>query len=533
MNLSKSLYHTLLVSTLLVMLEGCTPANKPPEPTPQTAHEGTVVATTPLHTYLHCTDKPLGKRGSAFYPLADPYDALAARLFLIDHAQKYIDVQYYIYENDHIGKLFSAHLLQAAQRGVKVHLLLDDISTTGKDEALATLAHHPNITLKLFNPNKLRRTFRNLALLLDVNRLGKRMHNKALIVDDQAAIIGGRNIGDVYFASNKEVLFLDYDILATGHVVKEIASAFKLYWESPQSHDAKDIFGDLQVEEKYRQVRMELAHYLERFKKSKTAKAIARSNFSKALSRHTLCLSVAKETHLFYDHPNKVITDENDNRFHISKQIDSNLKDVHHSLLIVSPYFIPSERMMKELALLRKKGVEITIITNSLASTDVFPVYSGYQSYIRSLVTMGVHLYELKPNSLQRVKRAKKLLQKSIKASLHTKMVIIDNDRLIIGSANIDPRSDKLNTELVLIIRSTTLASAQKRALVSLIKPQILYKVTWKRFKDEEDGHIYSGPAWESVEGNSSVTYEYPPKAPLWKRIGADILSLFPIKGYL
>ncbi len=195
----------------------------------------------PLLNYLRKTDKALANR-SAFYPLSDPTDAFAARLFLIDNATTSLDVQYYIYEDDRIGKVFTAHLLMAAQRGVKVRILVDDMITSGKDEEWEKLALHPNIKLRLFNPNRLRTSFPNIALLLDVNHLGRRMHNKALISDGAATIIDGRNIGNVYFASSKETLFIDYDILVIGKVLPDIYEEFDIYWNSKEAVPSKEVF---------------------------------------------------------------------------------------------------------------------------------------------------------------------------------------------------------------------------------------------------------------------------------------------------
>ena len=185
----------------------------------------------PLLKHLKKTDKALSDK-SAFYPLPQPTDAFAARLFLIDNATTSLNVQYYIYKDDTIGKVFTAHLLLAAQRGVKVRILIDDMITSGKDAEWEKLALHPNIKLRLFNPNKLRTSFRNMALLMNVNSLGRRMHNKALIADGVAAIIGGRNIGNVYFFSGTKTIFIDYGILTIGKGVPDITKKIDISWKT-------------------------------------------------------------------------------------------------------------------------------------------------------------------------------------------------------------------------------------------------------------------------------------------------------------
>lgn len=518
-------------ATSLFLLTAC----NQPQSTEETTYKVSttkVAHKTPLRTYLNKTDKPLGKK-SAFYSLSMPDDAFASRLFLIDHATTSLDVQYYIYEDDLIGKVFSAHLLMAAKRGVKVRILLDDISTTGKDHALALLAYHPNIELRLFNPNRLRRAFRNFALLLDVSTLGRRMHNKMLVADGVAAIMGGRNIGDVYFTAQTDTLFLDYDILAVGSVVPELYHSFDLYWNSTQSVPSEEVLNVDDVDQNYRQMIGTLESAIETFKKSKLGKLLHAAPFYQKVNHRGLILTVAERTDLYYDHPNKIITPESDTTYHISEQIDKDLERVNKDAIIISPYFIPSEMMMQEIKGLRKRGVKVTVITNSLASTDVFPVYGGYRDAIKPLLEIGVDLYELKPHSLDKAIK-KKRLKKKFRTSLHTKMIIIDNERLIVGSANLDPRSDKLNTEIVLFITSKKLTTEQKEEIEAFISLKHLYKLSWEELPEQKIPYQKSyGPVWTTIENGKAKRYYSPPKTGFFKNIGADLTGLLPVKGYL
>ena len=486
----------------------------------------------PLLDQLDKTDIKLEGR-SAFYPLAAPTDAFAARLFLIDHAAASLDVQYYIYKVDTIGKVFAAHLLMAAHRGVKIRLLLDDLSTTGKDEQWQKLSSHPNIELRLFNPNRLRTYLRNLALLFNVNSLGKRMHNKSLIADGSAAIIGGRNIGDVYFASNATTLFLDYDILAIGKVVPEISEAFDLYWNSKESVPSEDVLVKPDIDPSYLRNQGDLKKVLKTFDESSEGKAILHSDFNRKIAQDDLTFIVAKQTDFYYDHPSKVSTDEQNNETHISAQLKEELLDAEKELILISPYFIPSDEMMRSLKKDRERGVNVIVITNSLASTDVFLVYSAYQNDIKALLDMGVKLYELKPDSF------KKLLNRTEWAnpnslSLHTKMIIIDNDRLVVGSANIDPRSDKLNTEILMIISSKKLATEERKELDKVINLENFYQLSWGAYpNDFEEEMTRYGPIWHTLEEGKEKTYYAPPHVGFWKRLGTDMLSILPIRGYL
>ena len=529
-------FRVAFLSTALLFLSaGCTTGNSV-SPLSEKQYERTLVNPhSPVLEALQETDKPVKNR-SAFYPLARPDDAFAARLFLIDHAKTSLDVQYYIYEDDLTGRVFSAHLMKAAQRGVKVRILLDDLSTAGKDHALALLAYHPNIELKLFNPNHLRRSFRNLALLFDVNTLGKRMHNKLLMADGVSAVIGGRNIGDVYFAPTTETIFLDFDMLITGNILPKLRKEFDTYWNSNSSIPSQQLlsYNPKEIEALYQANAGQLSSALEKFKKSKTGKFFAQAPFNRKLRKHTLWLYTAEKTALYYDDPRKVVSSESEVQYHITSQIRKDLTGVKKEVLLISPYFIPSDEMMQHLQLLRRENIKITVITNSLASTDVFPVYGGYRNTIKALLDMGVTLYELKPDTIQNLERYQ-YNKKRLKASLHTKMIVIDSDRLIIGSANLDPRSEKLNTEIVMMITSHKLTSEIKKSIDTLLEQKILYSVSWGKLpKDPKNRwHQPTSPIWISTENGKEKRYFYPPNAGFFKSIGADFISLLPVKGYL
>ena len=189
---------------------------------------------------------------------------------------------------------------------------------------------------------------------------------------------------------------------------------------------------------------------------------------------------------------------------------------------------------MKEIRRLREKNIKVTIVTNSLASTDVFPVYSGYKWYIRDLVEMGVELYELKPQSLNKYLKKKKV-KKKINASLHTKMMILDEDRLVVGSANVDPRSDKLNTETLMIISSEKLAKMHHEVLSKVINEEHFYRIGWGAhpLEPEDDGMVQYGPIWKTIVNGKEKVYYTPPHAGFFKTLATDILALFPIEGYL
>lgn len=511
----------LRLSLLSLLIFGCS-SSMPPLPT--TAEDIKETHIKPkidyrIAKYFKKTDKKIGDK-SAFYPLGKPLDALASRLFLIDNAKSTLDIQYYIFEDDKIGKVVATHILKASRRGVKVRILLDDLSTTGKDRAITALASNKNIEVKFFNPNIYRTSFRNMALILDVEKLGKRMHNKALIADGVVAIIGGRNIGDVYFASSGDTIFLDYDLLVVGSVLPDINREFSLYWSSRESKFTKDILP--KGSSSYNSIEERLNSEVKAFYSSRVGKELNRCNFNQGIKNGNLKLIVADKTELYYDHPSKVSRDENDTKYHISGQLSSNLNKIKKSVVIISPYFIPSDEMVNALSVLIKRGIDVVVVTNSLSSTDVSPVYAGYKGYIKPLVEMGVKLYELKANSFNDILESKKL--KDIPSiSLHTKMIVIDDRSLIIGSANIDPRSNKLNTELLMIIKSKKMAKEHIKGLRSIINLNNFYRLIVK------DNRVY----WKTIKEKKIIFYDREPSTNILKRCGTDIMALLPIKGYL
>ncbi len=514
--------------TAVVFLAGCSAVVSSP-PDANLAGESAVAVPSPLTRPLH-TDEPLSGR-SAFYPLSLPTDAFAARLYLVDHAAERLDVQYYIYEDDRTGNYFAARLLAAANRGVKVRILIDDLVSTGKDKTWKMLAAHPNIELRLFNPNRFRHFFRYAALIFNAERLGKRMHNKALVADGQAAIIGGRNIGDVYFAADHDSFFIDYDILCIGRAVPEIAGMFDRYWNSPQSVDQRYVLdadiSPTDLTDAYRTLR----DRTERFEHGEAFAAVRQSPFAQKLDKGTLQLTVAPAA-FYYDDPAKVHSNENDTRTHLSSRLGKNVNDVERELILITPYFIPSEAMIREFRRLRSKNVRIVVITNSLASTDVAIVYSGYIKRIKALLDTGVELYEIGPKSFSR-RHASKAWVKSHKTSLHTKMIVFDGQRLGIGSANLDPRSFKLNTETFMIVYSPALAQNQRAALLR-IGCDDLYRLRWKPLPyDPLYGFERSGPVWTKACSGVETLFYNPPEAGFWRTLGMHLMTYLPIDGYL
>jgi len=414
-------------------------------------------------------------------------------------------------------------MLAAASRGVKVRFLLDDFNSHGKDDMLNTLAAHPNIDVHLFNPNRYRHFLRDLSLVLDSNHLGKRMHNKSLIADGSVAIIGGRNIGDVYYASDDEILFLDYDIVAVGKVVPEISGQFDTYWNYKRSVPAKMVV-DRYSKEKSLTYRDKIDADVDDFSNSTTGMAVINSNFNKKAVSKQIQMIVADKTSFYYDKPEKVDSKTHDDETHMEWRAAYDIGIPQSKIVLISPYFVPTDKLIGDIKKLRDAGTDVTVITNSLASTDVSFVYSGYKHFIKRLIQMGVKMYELKPKALNRLLKSKKWSYHYKSLSLHTKLMVIDDSRLGLGSVNLDPRSQNLNTELFMLVDSQKIVSQQQAILDKVANEKNLYRLTW----DEQNG-----VEWHSIENGEEVIYHSPPNVGFWKKFMVDFVGLLPVDGEL
>ncbi|MDO4906172.1 phospholipase D family protein [Neisseria sp.] len=452
---------------------------------------------------------------SGIYMLDDAHDAFVARATLIDSADHTLDIQYYIWHKDVSGKILFNMLHRAAERGVRVRLLLDDNNTNGLDNILAALDSHPNIEIRLFNPFLMRK-WRALGYLTDFPRLNRRMHNKSLTADNHATIVGGRNIGDEYFNVGEDTAFADVDILATGRVVTEVSEDFDRYWASESSYPFKSIArradaqkGAAELEISDRDRSTVLARYHRDLEQSALFEAI---KTNKIQWRHV-------KTKLVSDDPAKALDRARD-KPQISDKLDEALGSPEKEIYLVSPYFVPTKSGTEAIADLKKQGVDITVLTNSLQATDVAAVHSGYAKYRKPLLKSGVDLYELK--AVHAVPKTKdRGLTGSSSTSLHAKTFIVDRQRVFVGSFNLDPRSARLNTEMGVVIESPPLAQDMQRRLAETT-PAYAYKVTLGRRNKLQ---------WQDPEDGTVSKKE--PEAGFWKRITVKILSILPIEGLL
>ncbi|HDU8585860.1 TPA: phospholipase D family protein [Vibrio alginolyticus] len=446
---------------------------------------------------------------TGFAPLNQGHDALLARTSLIESAQKSLDLQYYIYRGDETSQLITWRLYEAAKRGVRVRLLLDDMQKRN-DDVMAALNAHPNIEIRLFNPHQYRDS-RWFALASDFERLNRRMHNKSLIADSVSAIVGGRNIGNEYFSFESQVEFGDFDLLLYGEAVQQTADQFDLYWNSAYSIPMEWItpnsqqITDQAIQKQVNKLRLE-----EKF-------STGRYDFTQLDMYQDLKQGKLKlywgEAKVWFDLPDKVATRESQ----LIDNLTELVKSVEDSFVLISPYFVPTEVGTQALSNAAKRGVDITIVTNSLASNDVFAVHGWYAKYRKDLLEAGIKLWEVKASAKLKSKWS---LTGSSRASLHAKAMTIDNKTLFVGSMNWDPRSAALNTEMAVVIEQPEYVQMFLEQLPNQLSSNA-YALTLR------DGDI----VWIDVK--TGEEYDSEPEAGVWRKMGAWFSGILPIEDQL
>jgi len=453
---------------------------------------------------------------SGIYPLSDGLDAFAARYLLMQKAERSLDIQYYIWQNDLSGRLLFSAMLEAAQRGVKVRLLLDDNNTPGLDETLTQLNRHPNIAVRLFNPFSFR-TLRALGYLTDFARLNRRMHNKSFTVDGVTTIVGGRNIGDEYFGTGNEPLFADLDVMAIGPVVEEVAQDFERYWHSRPVSPLQQVLDDhVQVEDNV-SLPAEWRHsepvqrYLQRLENASLLQDLEQGRLTWARTR------------LLSDDPRKGLGKARPKTLLPQRMLEV-IGTPQRQFDIISAYFVPTRAGVAQLLSLKRKGVKIAILTNSLAANDVSIVHAGYAKWRKKLLRHGIALYELKPQAALQDAPHDRGLTGNSGSSLHAKTFSVDQQTLFIGSFNFDPRSAVLNTEMGLVIESETLAQVTHERFSQSMRDRAwtLRLDKWGRVNWLE----YPGEAQQMV-------HKHEPGCSWWQRLQVRLVWRLPIEWLL
>ena len=453
---------------------------------------------------------------SGFSLLRYGRDAFNTRIRLIDLAEKTIDVQVYIWEGDETGRIFAERLIRAADRGVRVRALIDDLGTSARDSVLAAMDAHPNIELRLFNPFANRGT-PALDFLTDLKRVNHRMHNKIFIVDNSAAIVGGRNMGDHYFGVNQQANFRDLDMGVVGPVVRDASELFDYFWQGdwsvPMAAITVDKDAAFSIGEFTAHIRDEIAGGSYPYKLEDDLVALDRQ--VAAIEDRYVWASGA----IVWDDPAAMAastTGDGD----IVQKLRHKLQNIKQSLTIESAYFVVGDGGVAQIKALVDRGVTVRILTNSLASNDVLAAHAGHAEYRKALLKAGANIYELRPDSAV----IKKTWLGDSKAGLHTKALLFDDEAVFVGSFNLDPRSASINTEAGIYAEHPVLARQLREYMDAGVTPQNSYRLEL----DEKDRLV-----WITQNDGVELRYHQDPLSSFWQRFMAGFIALLPVESQL
>jgi putative cardiolipin synthase len=453
--------------------------------------------------------------------------AFAYRAVSAAAAERTLDVQYYIWHDDLTGKLLAADLMRAAERGVRVRVLVDDLDARAKHDLFMVADQHPQIEVRIFNPfyNRYGAIGKISEFMLRGSRLNHRMHNKAWIADNRIAIVGGRNIGDEYFGASQHSNFADLDVAVTGPIVADVSREFDEYWNSEDavpvsrfdSHKPKpgELEALVQAAKDYRESASETPYIAALRDVRKRADLVA--NAPPPLK--------VRDIQLLVDEPTKVGTKKTGRAAsRVLGGLASTISGATSETLIISPYFIPGSQGTRSLVEDVQRGMRIAVLTNSLAATDVAAVHAGYARYRRDLLRGGVEIFEMKRKAGSEEGRKRLSVTGSSGASLHTKAMVIDRRWAFIGSMNLDPRSANLNTEMGVLVDSPELAEQLRQQFELNTSPELSYRVV------VEEG---AGLVWyDRVNGKDRRT-EDEPDASIGRRLEVTLMRAVPIESQL
>lgn len=520
-----------LLTVILVLLAGCT-----------TLPPGSDFPRDVSSALSHPEETRLGKQfsiaarqhdgNSGFRIIPVGADGFLVRMQMINAAERTLDLQYFIFRGDETGRLLTEAVLRAADRGVRVRILIDDGETVAGDEQISALEVHPAVQIRIFNPFAYRgniQSLRGLEFMFNASRLDYRMHNKLLVVDNAAALIGGRNIGDQYFQIDPDTQFADDDVFVAGPISRKLSATFDEFWNSPLAIPTAALSTETMPQRLLRERRQAMwkqGHpppsdnigYIDRVATGEPLGGILSG-------RLPLIWAPAR---VVYDSPDKKRVESGAMVGRLMQRaVASEVAAVDSELLMITPYLIPGSEGMQLFNTLRKRGVSIRILTNSLESSSVLLAQAGYMAYRVPLLASGVQLYEIR----SRPGNAKGSGQTAAMSrhgnySLHAKLFVFDRQRLFIGSMNFDQRSMHLNTEIGLIIDSPALAQQVVARFDAMTQLANAYTVMLQPAPYDNGNPSL---VWHTVEDRKSVDYTIEPARNAWQRIKATFLSLLPL----
>ena len=461
-----------------------------------------------------------GKSGVILIPSGEW--GFRTRAGLSNQAEKTIDVQYYIWDADTAGIILAERIMRAADRGVRVRMLLDHLTTKDVDFKFSRMDGHPNIEIRLFNPFA-NRGFQFLEFLFSLERLNHRMHNKAFIVDNAMAIVGGRNIGNNYFGVDAASNFRDLDLVIVGPVVQDVSTSFDQFWNSEFSVPISSVVKEKLSEQDLQERKLNLYRWVEEVEDYPypidTTSDVVMAKLKDI--REDFIWATAK---IIYDAPEKLETKKEE----VADQLILLGKAKDREIIIEAAYVVPGPEGVERTRVNKENGIRQRLLTNSLATNDVAAAHAGYAKYRRALIRNGLEVYELRPDA-RSVKRNWSLVAGRSKASLHTKAFVADRKDVVIGSFNVDPRSTALNTEIVIVVESPELATQVLAYMDEGVLPENSYRVVLEA--DAETGT--ERLVWITEIEGETVRYYSDPEVSFWRRMSSWFMGLFPIEKHL
>jgi phosphatidylserine/phosphatidylglycerophosphate/cardiolipin synthase-like enzyme len=438
--------------------------------------------------------------------LASGEEALADLIALADHAERTLDIQYYIIHQDDSARILLHHLRLAADRGVRVRVLVDDLNTAGEDRRFLHLGEHANVEVRVFNPfpgGRFATWTRFVASATDIRRINHRMHNKLFVADNALAITGGRNIGDEYFTRDPRSNFIDLDVIAAGAIVPELSASFDAFWNSKYAYPIASVASAVSAEPASAPI-------------VESGPAASSNWLAVELESGSVQLTWVPAT-VLADRPAKIASETSpEEEETIANNLSALMLSAKQELLVISPYFVPGKEGVAIFTKLVDQGVHIRILTNSLASTDSPLVHTGYARYRVGLLKLGIELSEMRPKLGQ--KRVRFHPFSSSNASLHAKALVIDQRTVFIGSMNMDARSAHTNSELGLVMRSAEIAR-QVTSLLDDISADGSYKLQLLDHSNKIE--------WSSGETGSEKTWNTDPETTRLQRFTLKALAPF------
>lgn len=467
---------------------------------------------------------------TGFHVLYDPAQALSTRLQLINRAQKSLDLQYYIWDNDKVGALALEAILRAADRGVQVRLLIDDNNSKGLEASYLAMSQHPNIQIRMFNPYKYR-NFRALDIILDFKRITRRMHNKTFIADNQVALIGGRNMSNQYYNAGENFQFSDMDVVLVGQAVDDISTSFDEYWNHDYAYPIAQLVNPNQHHLSYASLRKQLEdHWLT-------------SNVQDYLNILSSSLSFDRwfNKNLNLEWVNAVVVKDSAEKIrkntpreaHLNFQLNNIIGHPDSHVDLVSAYFVPDDENTDYLTQLVQQGTKVRVLTNSFKANDVAVVHAFYAKHRKNLLENGIELYEFLPVlPVSLTEKERRLLignhrfnrKEYSNSSLHAKFMAIDNQRVFIGSFNFDPRSAYLNSEIGVVLDSSRLATNIHEQM-----NRNLLKYSYKVELNHQNQLIWK----QQTENNKIKIYQKEPNIKWWEKVALKLVSYLPIQDQM